>query len=77
MFETKGVQESVKTLLQISGANKGINKLEQDFRIWIGLTISALLAVVLSFFIATHETNNICHYENDLMVIIMITHGHY
>ncbi len=58
MFETKGVQESVKTLLQISGANKGINKLEQDFRIWIGSTLAALLAAVLSVIIATQIEGN-------------------
>ena len=58
MVETKTVPESIKTLLQISGANKSINKLEQDVRVWVGSTFGALLGAILSVIIATQIEGN-------------------
>jgi hypothetical protein len=52
MLDAAPMPESIRAILRLSGADKGIQKLQREFQTWAGLFALSVLAAMLVFLVS-------------------------
>ena len=67
------IPDTIRSLLKISGTDKGISQIEAEYRIWIFLTLGGILAGILSLTCSIYvETDSLLHTRLLKLVLLLV-----
>ncbi|MHA2273624.1 MAG: hypothetical protein ACXACI_17370, partial [Candidatus Hodarchaeales archaeon] len=74
MLDATPMPDSIRAILRLSGADKGIQKLQREFQTWAGLTLMSALAAILVFLVAV-RINSSDQVETRILRVLLVLIG--
>ncbi|MFQ5977490.1 MAG: hypothetical protein ACE5OZ_05090 [Candidatus Heimdallarchaeota archaeon] len=74
MLDVTPIPESIRAILRLSGAEKGVKKLQLDFQLWVGLAFGSFLAAILAI-LASLRVDSSDMMETRLLRVLLVFVG--